>query len=154
MEGLGLWVSPPSPEWKRKDAEGKRAAGVEQIGFERKPVFAADGQGVLPYCSVMGEQVEPEVTDAIMYSLSWRMRQPFKVTSVFSHTEGILQLKNALGYWGTVEYGGDEHTLMVVHGLVPGHGIIIVCDATTSVIDQVRAEFEAFLKGIHRSTTD
>jgi len=148
IEAISLSVSAPSSAWKRKDAAEKPPDQVEQIGFERQPVFAADGHGVLPYCAVIVEPVEPSVTDVIQYSLSWRMRMPFKVDSVFSHEDGILQLKNAIGYWGLTEYGGEEHTLMVVHALFPGHGAVIVCDATTSVIDQVRREFEAFLKSM------
>ena len=72
----------------------------------------------------------------------------YQVLGICSALAVTVQLKNAIGYWGLTEYGGEEHTLMVVHALFPDHGAVIVCDATTSVIDQVRGEFEAFLKSM------
>lgn len=134
----------PSAAWHQKNLEGE----VSNIGFEREPVFEPNGQGVLPYCSTLS--VPTKHTDIVQFSLEWRLKQPFTVDSVFSHEDGTLKLKNAIGYWGKTTYGGNEHTLMIVHGLFERRGLIVVCDATTAVIDQVRAEFEAFLGSFER----
>ena len=73
---------------------------------------------------------------------------PFHVDAVFTHEDGTIQLKNAIGYRGTKSLGGDEHTLFIVHGLFRDRGDVVVCDTTTSLLPKVQAEIEAVLRSM------
>src|SRR5690606_25181115 len=120
---------------------------------ERGDVLDAQGHAVRPYCGITSEPAPAGMNDIVQYSLSWRMRVPFHVDEVFSHEDGTIQLKNAIGYRGKTSYDGTEHTLLVLHGLFRDRGFVVVCDATTSVFDQVRGELEAFVASL-RHTAD
>lgn len=151
FEELALTFELPSAAWKRHPVVGPPSPGVAQIGFEREELYDTAGNAVRPFCGIMTELVPPEQRDIIQYSVSWRLRVPFKVDAVFSHESGPLQLKNAIGYRGRKSYGNTEHSLIVVHGLFRDRGFVISCDATTAVLPQVQGEFEALLHSMKHS---
>jgi len=148
VEELALTFELPSSAWKRHPGVGPPTPGVTQVGFERDELHDPAGNAVRPFCGIMSEPIPPESRDIIQYSVSWRMRVPFKVDAVFSHESGPLQLENAIGYRGHTTYGGNEHSLIVVHGIFRDRGFVISCDATTAVLPQVQAEFEALLQSM------
>ncbi len=148
IDAVSLAFELPSEAWKRHPGLGAPPAGVTQLGFERDDVLDDSGHAVRPYCGFTTEPVPAQNRDIIQYSLSWRLRVPFHVDAVFSHEDGTIQLKNAIGYRGTKAYGGDEHTLFIVHGLFRDRGYVVVCDTTTSVLPKVQGEIEALLKSM------
>jgi hypothetical protein len=151
IANIKLTFELPSTAWKRHPGLGPPKEGVTQVGFERDPVFDDQGNGVKPFCGITSEPVPREIRDVVKYSLSWRLRVPFKVDEVFSHEDGTIQVKNAIGYRGHTEYGGQEHTLYVVHAVFRDRGFVVVCDSTKSVFAQVKGELDAFLKSMRHT---
>ena len=144
IKELELAFELPGEHYRPHADKRDPSKGLVHLGFERDDVHDKSGHPVRPYCGITSESVPPG-QDIVMYSLSWRLRVPFSVDEVFTHNDGSLQLKNAIGYRGTTSYNGDEHTVVVVHALHKSHGFVIVCDATTSVYDQVKTEFADIL---------
>ncbi|MBK6516436.1 MAG: hypothetical protein IPG04_20605 [Polyangiaceae bacterium] len=150
VQDIQLTFELPNDAWRRHPGLGPTPPGVTQLGFERDDVLDDDGHAVRPYCGVTTEPA-PDQKDIVLYSMGWRMKAPFKVDSVFTHEDGTVQVKSAIGYRGRTEYGGDEHSLFVVHGLFGERGYVFICDTTTSVLAKVEGEIASILRSMkHR----
>jgi hypothetical protein len=146
---LSLRLELPSAAWKPHRLPPQ--PGAQQVGFARDLVHDDAGNAVQPFCGITSEELPSGTNEIVLYSAQWRTRMPFQVDEVFSHEDGTVQLKNVIGYRGRTSHGGDEHTLLVLHGLFQRRGFVVVCDATTAVFPRVRGEMESFLRSLQHA---
>ena len=89
----------------------------------------------------------PKDMDVIHYSINCRMGVGFEVEKVFTHHDGIISLKNAVGYIGKyIDSQNIEHTIIVVHAIHKEMGVQIIMDTTTELFPIVENEFNKTLK--------
>jgi len=77
------------------------------------------------------------------------MNIPFEMDSTFTHEDGSLKIKNAIGYLGQKFYkDSSKHAVLIVHALVDNKGIQIIMDMTSDLYDEYGKEFWLALEGI------
>jgi len=67
---------------------------------------------------------------------------------VFIQKDGIIDLKNAIGYKGKYSDTFGEHTVYIIHGINNSKGIQIIFDVLTNLFDKLDPEFKVTLKSL------
>ncbi len=119
--------------------------------FKRKAVGDSEGRQIIPNMAVIVEDIDKDL-DAVAYSALKRSKVPFKVLGVFTHHDGLLTYKNAVGYKGAyTDQKGLEHMIFVIHATNGHKGLQIICDATTDILKKIESEFLITLKSIRNN---
>ena len=85
--------------------------------------------------------------NVINYSIKCRIKTSFEVEKVFTHHDGIISLKSAVGYIGKyTDSQNIEHTIIVVYAIHEEIGAQIIMDTTTELFPIVENEFNKTLK--------
>jgi len=155
IEEYGFSFQSPSEKWSFRQHEGNETIGKEMYLYKREPIIDSKNRPVIPNIGIVFSRV-PEDLDVIKYSMNLRSALQrdwgFKIEKVFSHLDGSINfnLKNALGYIGTVTYADNiEHTVVLVHAIHNGIGIQITMDVTTELYGIVEEEFKYALKTLN-----
>ena len=137
----------PSEAWKLSEHGEHPEKGFSYYIYKRTPIEDKAGRRVIPNVGVIFERL-PEEMDVITYSVIKRIATPFKVDSVFCWESGPISIKNAVGYIGSYEDKGIEHTILVAHIVNDKIGIQVIMDATQSVYPKVEGEFKFMMKSM------
>lgn len=131
-------------DWELTRAERVKGMGVFVY---TKRATNERGQEVRPTFSAIFEKVTGP--DATAYSIMKRLGLAFRVQKVFTHENGIIGLKNAIGYRGELT-GEPKHAVIIVHAVHPTAkiGAQFICEAPPEVMGAVENEYMKILRSI------
>ncbi len=109
--------------------------------YFRVGLFNKDGKIATAFFTINYEDVSPDM-ELNAYSIMKRNQlSRCDVKKVFTHEDGLIKIKNALGFVGTYTgIIGEKHTVIVVHAINNNVGYQIIIDST-SEIPAVEKEF-------------
>lgn len=140
LKEANLQFELPNDKWSQIDK--KITSDLVVYFFRREAIMDKEGRAVTPTISFVIEPVK-DSTDLMEYSIEKRISVPFTVTEVFSHDskEPKIKLLNAVGYKGTYDAQGIEHTIYVIHCINKTKGIQVICDITSELFPTYENEF-------------
>ena len=145
IKEANLSLTLPNDKWKFFKSQD--ANGVQVYLYNREAIKDSSGYNVIPNISVVIENVDKKL-DAVTYSIMKRSQVKFKVDKVFIQKDGIIDLKNAVGYRGRYTDKFGEHTIYVIHAINRGKGIQVIFDVLTTLFDKLDPEFKVTLKSL------
>ena len=145
IKEANLSLSLPNDKWKFfKTQEGN---GVKAYFYNRESIKDETGRDVIPSIGVVVEDVDKKL-DAVTFSMMKRSKAKFKVDKMFLQKDGIIDLKNAVGYKGRYSDKFGEHTIYVIHAINKGKGIQVIIDVLSELFDKLDPEFKMTLKSL------
>ena len=141
-----------SGDWIKTSFYQDKKRSIEIVNFERKGIQTDSSK---TYVATQSCKVEPAVgKDIKSYSLSslgfFQKKNDFKITKTFTHSDGMLQLSYAVGYWANyTDDSGLLHKLIIVHGIHPkGYGIQFFIDCPDVIFSVLEEEITAQIRSI------
>ena len=139
-------------DWVKKSFSLDKKRAIEIVNFQRAPIAADSNKKYIPTQSCKVEKMSP--TDIRTYSLSslkiFQQKKDFKILKTITHTDGLLQLTYAIGYWAT--YMDDSnvlHKLIIVHGIHPnGKGLQFFIDCPNAIFSNLEEEITAQVRSL------
>lgn len=139
-------------DWTKTSFYQDKKRGVEIINFERKAIQTDSGK---TYAATQSCKVEPaRATDIKNYSLSslgfFQKKKDFKITKTFTHSDGMLQLSYAVGYWASyVDDSNVLHKVIIVHAIHPkGNGVQFFIDCPDVIFAELEEEITAQVRSL------
>lgn len=145
IKEANLSLTLPNDKWKF--FKNQEANGLKVYFYNRVPVQDSTGRNAIPNISVVIEGLDKKL-DAVTYSIMKRSQAKFKVEKMFMQKDGIIDLKNAVGYKGTYMDKFGEHTIYVIHAVNNDKGIQVIFDVLTTFFDKLDPEFKVTLKSL------
>lgn len=141
-----------SAEWTKTTSYQDKKRSIEIVNFERKPIQTDSGKTL---AATQSCKVEPaRGTDIKNYSLNslafFQKKKGFKISKTFTHSDGLLQLSYAVGYWATyLDDSNVLHKVVIVHGIHPkGFGIQFFIDCPDAVFAVLEEEIAAQIRSL------
>jgi hypothetical protein len=147
IEEAKISLNLPNEKWELKDKVNQN--GMQIYFFKREPVVDSIGREVIPNISVIVEDVDKNL-DVVTYSAMKRSKVNFEVLDVFTQDEGLIDIKNAIGYKGKYVDQYGDHTVYVVHIINNKKGLQIFFDVLTGLFNELDNEFKLTLKSIKK----
>lgn len=140
LKEANLQFELPNNKWSLADK--KESNDLVVYFYKREAIINKEGQAVTPTISFVIETVK-DPTDLMEYSIEKRISVPFTVTEVFAHDSKNPKIKllYAVGYKGTYNSQGTDHTLYVVHYTHKNKGVQVICDITSELFPNYESEF-------------
>jgi hypothetical protein len=141
----------PSEKWSLMDVQRNSETGTTCYLYRREGILDSKNIQVVPIIAILFEEM-PKDMDAVEYSTLCRereQREPFIPEEVFTHEDGVIDLKNAMGY--VLKYTdstNEEHTVKLVYAVNGKTGIQVIMDVTTELFPIVEPEFNRTLKSL------
>jgi len=139
-------------DWTKTSSYQDKKRGVEIVNFERKPIKTDSGK---TFAATQSCKVEPaRGADIKNYSLNslafFQKKNSFKITKTFTHSDGMLQLSYAVGYWATyLDESNVLHKVVIVHGIHPkGYGIQFFIDCPEAIFSNMEEEITAQIRSL------
>lgn len=140
-----------SADWTRTSSYQDKKRGIEIVNFERKPIQTDSGKA---FAATQSCKIEPGRADIKNYSLNslafFQKKKGFKITKTFTHSDGMLQLSYAVGYWASyVDDSNILHKVVIVHGIHPkGFGVQFFIDCPDAIFYELEEEITAQIRSI------
>lgn len=131
-------------DWIKSSALQDKKRGVEIISLQRTAIQSDSGKKYIATQSCKIERIPP--TTIKSYSLSalsvFQKKKDFRIAKTITHTDGLLQLTYAIGYWAYyVDNANILHRLIIVHGIHQNaNGMQFFIDCPDEVFLQLEAE--------------
>lgn len=138
----------PSSQWIFIGERDNDKAATSVFTYFREGLTDSSHEPIYPNLNFIFEKV-PKNMDVASYSAQSLKRVPIQIKSRFTAADGLISLKNALGYIGTyVDPEQKEHTVVLVHAVSGGKGMQVVMDVTTELSSRVTNEFYSVLHSL------
>jgi len=137
-------------DWAKTSASQDKKRGIEIINLQRTAVESDLGKKYIATQSCKIEKLPP--TNIKNYSLSalsiFQKKKGFKIIKTITHTDGLLQLTYAIGYWAYyVDDAHVLHKLIIVHGIHKnGNGVQFFIDCPDTIFLQLEEEITAEIR--------
>lgn len=144
----------PSEKWHLVEKqEDLSADSLASYMYKRKGILDSEGRRIEPVIGLMFEKI-PRDLNLIWYESTRRPRKwGFKLEEAFSHEDGTIGLKLALGWLAKYERNGVEHTVKTVCAKDGEIGVRVIMDSTTDVFPNVEKDFDHALKSLRFITS-
>jgi len=138
----------PSSKWIFIGERDNDKAATSVFTYFRKGLIDSSNEPIYPNINFIFEKI-PKNMDVASYSKQSLKRVPIQIKSRFTAADGLISLKNALGFIGTyVDPERKEHTVVLVHAVSAGKGMQVAMDVTTELSSQVTNEFYSVLRSL------
>jgi hypothetical protein len=129
----------PSDKWSLVDEREMNDKSLH--AYVRESIQDKVGRNVMSTFAIICEGVSSN-QDLTAYSIMKRNNSRFHVNKIFTHEDGFIKIKHALGYVGTyTDSHGVDHTITVVHAINNNVGYQMSIDATSEIYPAVEKEF-------------
>jgi hypothetical protein len=119
------------------------------ITYLHKPIINKSGYSIKPGISIFYENVDDSL-DVIVYMSYYEFHgMKYQSDKIFNYENGPLTYQNAIGQYGSYQNQGVDHKIIIVYMIYKDVGIRIFCDSTTDVYEEVKNDFEYFIKSIY-----
>ena len=135
--------------WTCVAKEGKKP--VYAWTYNRTAYKLKSGKSISPSLSCV---VEPATNaDIRQYSTAslgfFKSLNGFKILKVITHSDGVLQIPYAIGYWATyTDAANVPHRLMIVHALNHGTGLKFFIDVPEESFPALEEEITAIVHSL------
>jgi hypothetical protein len=139
-------------DWTKKSFSLDKKREIEVVNYQRVPIDTDSNKQYIPTQSCKVEKMSP--TDIKTYSLSslkiFQQKRDFKILKTITHTDGLLQLTYAIGYWATyTDEANVPHKLIIVHGIHPnGKGLQFFIDCPNVIFPILEEEITAQIRSL------
>lgn len=139
----------PSEKWLLMERqENVKSDSLASFMYKREGILDREGRKIEPVIGMIFEQVSRDV-NLIWYETVRRPREwGFKLEKGFTHQDGTIDLKLAIGWLGRYKREGFEHTVKMVCAKDEEIAVRVIMDSTTDVFSQVEKEFDYTLKSL------
>lgn len=141
-----------SAEWTITSSHLDKKRGVEVVNFERKAIQTDSGKA---FAATQSCKTEPaRGADIKNYSLNslgfFQKKNGFNIAKTFTHSDGMLQLSYAVGYWASyLDESNVLHKVVIVHGIHPkGFGVQFFIDCPEAIFLVLEEEITAQVRSI------
>jgi hypothetical protein len=142
-----VYAKPDTSKWNILRNETDSASKKYVVQFKHAPIKDAEGRDIEPAMAIISEPVT-DGSDAIAFSALKRATMPFTVKKVFSHEDGGLTCKYAVGYEGEYTRGDVLHKVFIAHMRHKEAGIQVICDSTDGVYSHVEQDMRDFVRSV------
>ena len=131
-------------DWVKTSASQDKKRGIEIVNLQRSAIESVLGKKYTATQSCKIERISP--TNIKSYSLSalsvFQKKKDFRIAKTITHTDGLLQLTYAIGYWAYyLDDANILHRLIIVHGIHQnGNGMQFFIDCPDEVFVKLEAE--------------
>ena len=118
--------------------------------YKREAILDSRNRSVQAAMGFVFEKI-PRDMDAIVFSINRRIRF-LKLEKGFSHEDGLIKLKFAIGWIGKYEKGDVQHSVKAVYAKDSENGEIglqVIMDVTTELLPLIEGELDHTLKSLH-----
>lgn len=139
-------------DWVKTSFYQDKKKGVEILNYERK---AVETEANKRFVATQACKTEPaRGVDIKTYSLAslafFQKKKDFKILKTITHTDGLLQITYAIGYWAAyIDDAGIPHKVIIVHGIHPnGNGFQFFIDCPEPVFVTLEEEITAQVRSL------
>jgi hypothetical protein len=139
-------------DWVKTSFYQDKKKGVEILNYERK---AVETEANKRFVATQACKTEPaRGADIKTYSLSslgfFQKKKDFKIIKTITHTDGLLQISYAIGYWAIyTDDTGISHKVIIIHGIHPnGNGFQFFIDCPEPVFVTLEEEITAQVRSL------
>ena len=139
-------------DWVKTSFYQDKKKGVEILNYERK---AVETEAKKRYVATQACKTEPaRGADIKTYSLTslafFQKKKDFKILKTITHTDGLLQISYAIGYWAVyTDDTGVVHKVIIIHGIHPnGKGFQFFVDCPEPVFVTLEEEITAQVRSL------
>jgi hypothetical protein len=144
VPGIQLEFELPSAEWRQTDAPGEDGVGL--YGYKREPILNPQRLPIIPFIGFIIHRVGPNSGDLLdFYTLIMPTLGPMRIENGGFMPLGVGQLHNGMLIKAHHSIDGPDHSVRLVLWLREELGVVIICDTTSDVLEQVEPEFQATL---------
>jgi hypothetical protein len=142
----------PSEKWKLfEKQESKDSRTPTMYMYKREALLDSQSRNVEPVIGVIFETILRDI-DVVVYSANrrrgWNLLK-LKLEKGFTHEDGLIRLKRAIGWVAKYERAGVEHTVKIVYAKDGEIGLQVIMDVTTDLFSAVESEFDYTLKSLN-----
>jgi len=149
FDDWGASFALPSSKWTFIGEQYNEKMETSVFSYRREGIVDKSREKVLANISFIFEKVPKNMNLATYSTISLKRGVPLKIKSKFTAVDGLMSLKNAIGYVATFyDPYKKEHTIVLVHAISSGKGMQVIMDITTELAPQVSKEFDYVLKSI------
>lgn len=136
----------PNGYWNK--SQKLKNHGVHAKIYKRDPLIDSKKVRVIPNIAFICQKVENSTDIEEFAENRHDLENTLENEESFTHENGPLNFKNAIGFKGNYTSKDQNHTVYLVYLINNGHGVTIVCDVTTELFEEVKDEFDSLLLSI------
>ncbi len=136
--------------WKAAQKRVPRRGSQGIVVLKRKVIIDDKGNKIIPNIGITLTKLSDKTTfnEFAVLNMSMMM-QNAKIVKFVENSEYLLSIEQAAITYFKYSYGGIDHKVIFSQMMYENIGIVVICDATDGVFDEVEGEFKEFIKSIN-----